>query len=58
MLFPDGAIYAVGGYDGINYVSSVERLDPRVRFHILNNVLQVTCSMFYIKTLIQKIILC
>lgn len=30
-LFTDGAIYAVGGYDGINYVSSVERLDPRVR---------------------------
>lgn len=35
MLFPDGAIYAVGGYDGINYVSSVERLDPRVRFYSL-----------------------
>lgn len=28
----EGCLYAIGGYDGSNYQSSVERFDPRVCF--------------------------
>lgn len=29
----NGAIYVVGGFDGGNYLASVERFDPRVSFY-------------------------